>query len=65
MEKISKDKLLQDKRVIDEIRRHLWIESEKAGKDISFDKACDQWFNNFADAWIQYYIPDAKLNKDE
>lgn len=51
--------LLSDRRVVEEIRRHLWIESEKAGKDIGFDKAREDWLKNFSRAWMQYHLPDA------
>ena len=33
MTKSEREKLLKDKRVVEEINRHLWIESEKAGFD--------------------------------
>ena len=33
--------LLKDKRVIDEINRHKWIESEKSGRDIGFERAVE------------------------
>jgi len=52
------DKLLNDRRVIDEINRHLWIESEKAGRDIGFDKAKEDWLANFSKAWMRYHYPN-------
>ena len=51
--------LLSDRRVVEEIQRHLWIESEKAGYDIGFDKAKDDWLKNFSRAWMQYHLPDS------
>lgn len=54
----DKEKLLSDRRVIEEINRHLWIESEKAGYDIGFDKAKEDWLINFSKAWMQYHFPD-------
>ena len=56
---ISYDKLLSDKRVIDEIKRHLWIESEKAGYDIGFDQAKEDWLKKFSSVWLNYNMPDA------
>ena len=53
-------KLLKDRRVIDEINRHLWIESEKAGFDIGFDKASQDWLKNFSKAWMSYHMPKKK-----
>ncbi len=50
--------LLSDRRVVEEIQRHLWIESEKAGHDIGFDKAKEDWLKNFSRAWMQYHLPD-------
>jgi len=50
--------LLSDRRVVEEIQRHLWIESEKAGFDIGFDKAREDWLKNFSRAWMKYHIPE-------
>jgi len=50
-------KLLKDRRVVDEINRHQWIESEKAGYDIGFEKACVDWIDNFSKAWMQFHMP--------
>ncbi|MBM3194077.1 MAG: DUF4032 domain-containing protein [Chlamydiae bacterium] len=36
----------------DEILRHKWIESEKAGKDIGFEKALVDWVNKHRIGWI-------------
>jgi hypothetical protein len=35
----------------DEILRHKWIESEKAGCDIGFEQALLDWVRNHRDAW--------------
>ena len=55
---IDSQKLLSDKRVIEEIHRHLWIESEKAGYDVGFEKAAQDWLTRFAPAWMQYHMPE-------
>jgi hypothetical protein len=34
-----------------EILRHKWLESEKAGQDIGFDKALLGWLINHRNAW--------------
>jgi len=34
-----------------EILRHKWIESEKAGFDIGFEKALTDWILNHRSAW--------------
>jgi hypothetical protein len=35
----------------DEILRHKWLESEKAGHDIGFERALLDWIRNHRDAW--------------
>jgi hypothetical protein len=37
-----------------EILKHKWIESEKAGFDIGFNKALVDWVMNHKTAWRQY-----------
>ncbi len=37
----------------DEILRHKWIESEKAGHDIGFEKALLDWIVRFRASWRQ------------
>jgi hypothetical protein len=52
--------LLKDVRVVKEIERHKWIESEKAKKDIGFDQAAQDWLNRFSDAWKSKNLSQAK-----
>jgi hypothetical protein len=54
---MNEKKLLKDKRVIEEINRHRWIESEKAGRDIGFETAATEWLEKFSKAWMQYHMP--------
>jgi hypothetical protein len=35
----------------EEILRHKWIESEKAGKDIGFERALLDWIRRHRDDW--------------
>lgn len=35
----------------EEILKHKWIESEKAGKDIGFEKALLDWIRKHRDGW--------------
>ncbi len=35
----------------EEILRHKWIESEKAGKDIGFEQALQDWVRKHRDTW--------------
>lgn len=60
MDNIKPEKLLEDRRVVDEISRHQWIESEKAGTDIGFDQAAADWLQNFSHAWMNYHMPKRK-----
>ena len=60
---IDAEKLLKDQRVVDEINRHLWIESEKAGRDIGFEEAKADWMKNFAKAWVEYHMPQPAVKE--
>ncbi|WP_038168009.1 DUF4032 domain-containing protein [Verrucomicrobium sp. BvORR106] len=35
----------------DEILKHKWIESQKAGEDIGFDRALTEWVREHRDEW--------------
>jgi len=37
----------------DEIMKHKWIESEKAGHDIGFERALTDWISNHKSKWRQ------------
>ena len=50
--------LLKDKRVVDEIHRHLWIESQKAGHSIGVERATEEWVTLYAEDWMKYHTPD-------
>ena len=50
-------KLLNNKKVVEEINRHRWIESEKAGRDIGFERASTDWLERFSQAWMDYHMP--------
>ncbi|MBF0121800.1 MAG: hypothetical protein HQL21_00145 [Candidatus Omnitrophica bacterium] len=49
----STKELLKDKRVIEEIERHKWFESQKAGCDIGFEKASKDWITRFSKEWLK------------
>lgn len=59
---VDVEKLLTDKRVIAEIERHLWIESEKAGYDIGYERAKEEWLRNFSGAWMKQNMPEEIIN---
>ena len=50
--------LLKDKRVIEEINKHLWIESQKAGYNIGIERATDEWLRLYAEGWMAYHMPE-------
>ena len=50
--------LLKDKRVVEEINRHLWIESQKAGYSIGIERATDEWLRLYAEGWMKYHMPE-------
>jgi len=47
-------KLLKDKRVIEEINKHLWIESQKAGYNIGIERATDEWLRLYGYKWMKH-----------
>ena len=49
--------LLKDKHVIEEINKHLWIESQKSGYSIGIERATDEWLRLYADGWVKYNSP--------
>ncbi len=61
MAKVSKEELLKDPRVIEEIKRHLWIESEKVGHDIGFENAASDWIAKFSAGWVSHYMADKNI----
>lgn len=57
--------LLKNKEVIEEINRHLWIESQKAGYSIGIERATDEWLTLYAEGWMKYHMPERyKLIQD-
>ena len=49
--------LLEDKRVIDEINKHLWIESQKVGYSIGIERATDEWLRLYGIDWVRFHEP--------
>ena len=65
MTKIKSSELLKIPEVIEEIKRHLWIESEKAGHDIGFERAATDWIKKYAQGWINYFRPDLAKKEEK
>ncbi|HEY1582052.1 MAG TPA: hypothetical protein VGF73_03010 [Chthoniobacterales bacterium] len=47
----------------EEILKHKWIESEKAGSDIGFEKALLDWIMKHRSNWRDRRMREAKLAK--
>ena len=60
MAKTNIQELLKNADVIEEIKKHLWIESEKAGYDIGFDRASEDWINKFSKDWMKLHRSASK-----
>ena len=56
----TRKELLKNPQVQEEISRHRWLESEKTGHDIGYEKAAEDWLNRFSAAWLQYHTPEKK-----
>lgn len=55
MVKLMNSELLNDVQVKKEIERHKWFESEKAGFDIGFDKAAEDWLDRYSEQWLKQH----------
>ena len=64
MGSVNNEKLLKNKKAVEEINRHRWIESEKAGHDIGFETASLDWLERFSAAWMQYHMPKKKSSSE-
>jgi hypothetical protein len=53
-------KLLRNKKVIEEINRHKWLESEIAGYDIGFEAAAEDWLKRYSGVWVSYHAKKDK-----
>lgn len=51
-------KLLDDPRVINEIERYKWIESERIGRDIGLERAAREWIEAYAAIWLKIHKPE-------
>ncbi|MBF0619521.1 MAG: hypothetical protein HQL19_05080 [Candidatus Omnitrophica bacterium] len=60
MARQRKDDILLDPDIRAEVERYKWIESEKAGYDIGFEKALEDWIRFYFDAWIAHHEPSPR-----
>ncbi|MEX0326155.1 MAG: DUF4032 domain-containing protein [Puniceicoccaceae bacterium] len=49
----------------EEILRHKWLESEKAGKDIGFERALLDWIRQHRDAWRATRRPGKRTSRQK
>ncbi len=47
----------------EEILKHKWIESEKAGSDIGFEKALLDWIVKHRSSWWERRMREARLTR--
>ncbi len=60
-DELDPKQLLQNRDALGEIARHQWIESEKAGRDIGFETASEDWLKRFSKAWMDYHMPQQRI----
>ncbi len=53
---LTKVELVNDPEVKQEIERYKWIESEKLGMDIGYDRASEEWLTHFSKAWLKLRV---------
>lgn len=63
MDQLKNNELIKRPEVVDEINRHKWFESERAGHDIGFEKAAQDWLEKFSKVWMDYHLPNQKKEK--
>ncbi len=44
---------LKDPKAVEEINKFKWVESEKAGYDIGFEKAAKDWIEKHGEAYLE------------
>ncbi len=49
---IASPELLKDKDILNEINKYKWLESEKLGYDIGFEKAAREWINTCSKQYL-------------
>jgi len=49
----------------EEILRHKWLESEKQGKDIGFERALLDWIRKHRDQWRQARRREGPLRREK
>jgi len=52
MPAINTLELVKDNDILNEINRYKWLESEKAGTDIGFERASREWINTYSTKYL-------------
>ncbi len=52
MKIVSSREMLRDQDVLKEINRYKWIQSEKEGSDIGFERAAREWINSYSNSYL-------------
>jgi hypothetical protein len=52
---LTRTDLVNDPEARKEIERYKWIESEKLGQDIGFDRAAKEWIDQYSKAWLKVH----------
>ena len=52
MTTVTATELLKDKDILNEVNKHKWIESEKAGRDIGFEHASYDWISTHSQKYL-------------
>ena len=52
MATINSEALLKDRDIVNEINTYKWLQSEKSGQDIGFERACREWINTYSKDYL-------------
>ncbi len=56
MIRVNSQELMKDRRIIQEISRHQWMESERRGYVMGFEEAANDWFRRFSLDWVRHHL---------
>ncbi|MBF0330515.1 MAG: hypothetical protein HQL17_01155 [Candidatus Omnitrophica bacterium] len=52
----TKTELMNNPDVKQEIERYKWVESEKLGADIGYERAAEEWLKNCSKEWLKLRV---------
>lgn len=56
MIQVNSQALMKDRRIIQEISRHQWMENERHGRDMNFEEAANDWFLRCSLDWVRHHL---------